>query len=86
MTTETRKGGRKKTGMRYDLLIDKIQPEELGKEMVNVGNLVADEEWQIVNDSEHSWQKDQSEIYSRENTNLRLLEWMHGLQADDKEK
>ena len=47
VTTETRKGGRKKTGMRYnrygdDFLVDKIQPEELGEEMVNVGDLVAD--------------------------------------------
>ena len=63
MTTETRKGGRKKTEMRYNrygdnFLIDKIQPEELGEEMVNVSNLVADEEWQIINDGEHSWQED----------------------------
>ena len=101
MTMETRTGGRKKTGMRYnrygdDFLIDKIQPEELGEEMVSVGNLAADEEWQIINDSEHSWQEDQtspekevdpeqSEIERRENQNLRILERMHGLQADDKE-
>ena len=94
MTMETRTGGRKKTGMRYnrygdDFLIDKIQPEELGEEMVSVGNLAADEEWQIINDSEHSWQEDQtspekevdpeqSEIERRENRNLRILERMHG--------
>ena len=65
MTTETRKGGRKRTGMRCnrygdDFLIDKIRPEELGEEMVNVGDLVADDEWQIINDSEHSWQEDHS--------------------------
>ena len=65
MTMETRTGGRKKTGMRYnrygdDFLIEKIQPEELGEEMVSVGNLAADEEWQIINDSEHSWQEDQT--------------------------
>ena len=64
--------------------------------MVNMSDLVVDEEWQIVNNSEHSWQEDhtspekevdleQSEIERRENTNLRILEWMHGLQADDKE-
>ena len=63
MTMEARRGGRKKTSMRYnrygdDFLIDKIQPEEPGAEMVNVGDLVADEEWQIINDSEHSWQED----------------------------
>ena len=53
--------------------------------MVDVGDLVADEEWQIINDSEHSWQEDhtspekemdleQSEMERREKTNLRILE------------
>ena len=89
MTTWTRKGNRKRTGMRYnrygdDFLNDKIQPEEIGKQLVNIGDLVADEEWQIINDSEHSLQEDysvpereidleQSEIERRENTNLRVL-------------
>ena len=84
MTKETRKGGRKRTGMRYnrygdDVLIDKIQPEEIGEELVNVGELVANEERQIINDSEHSLQEDHSmperemnlehsEIERRENT------------------
>ena len=87
--------------MRYnrygdDFLIDKIQPEEIGEELVNVGQLVADEEWQINNDNEHSLQEDysvperevdleQSEIERRENTNLRILEWMHNLETDEKE-
>ena len=48
-TAGTRTGNRKRTGMRYnrygdDFLIDKIQPEEIGEEIVNVGELVADEE------------------------------------------
>ena len=101
MTTETRKGGRKKTRIRMnrygdDFLFDTIQSEKLGEVMVNVGNLIADEEWQIMNDSEHSWREDhtspekeadleQNEIERREKTNRRILEWMHGLQADDKE-
>ena len=70
-----------------DSLIEKIQPEEISAELVNVGELVADEEWQIINDSEHSLQEDhsiqerqidleQSEIERRENTNLRILEWI----------
>ena len=47
-TAGTRNGNRKRTGMRYnrygdDFLIDKIQPEEIGEELVNVGELVADE-------------------------------------------
>ena len=87
--------------MRYNrygdiFLIDKIQPEELGEEMVNVNNLVANEDWQTINDGEHSWQEnhtspekefdaEQREIERTENANLRILEWIHGLQADDKE-
>ena len=56
MTRGIRKGDRKRTGMRYnrygdDFLIDKIQPDEIGEELVNVGELVADEEWQIIKDS-----------------------------------
>ena len=42
----------------YDFLMDKIQPEEMGRELVNVGDLVANEEWQIINDSEHSLQEE----------------------------
>ena len=50
MTTRTKKGDRKRTGMRYnrygdDFLIDKIQPDEIGEELVNIGDLVAVEEW-----------------------------------------
>ena len=61
-----------------------------------MGELVANEEWQIINVSEHSLQEDysvperevdleQSEIEIRENTNLRKLEWMHNLETDEKE-
>ena len=61
MTTATRKSDRKLTCMRYnrygdDFLIDMIQPDEV----VNVGELVADEDWQIINDSEDSLQEDYS--------------------------
>ena len=74
-------------------MIKKIQPEEICADMVSMGDLVADEEWQIINDSEHSWQEDhtvperevdleQSELERRDNTNLMILEWMHGLQND----
>ena len=63
---------------------------------MNVGELVADEEWQIVSDSEHSLQEhysipqrevnlEQSEIKRRENTNLRILEWMRKLETDERE-
>ena len=52
-----------------------------------MGELEADDEWQIINDSEHYPKEDystpeqetdleQSEIERRENTNLRILEWM----------
>ena len=88
----TRSGNRKRTGMRYnrygdDFLIDKIQPDDLSKELLSVGELADDDEWQIINDNEHYPQEDystperetdleQSEIKRKENTNLRILEWM----------
>ena len=88
----TRSGNSKRTGMRYnrygdDFLIDKIQPDKLGEELLSVGELAADVEWQIINDSENYPQEDystpeqetdleQSEIERRDNTNLRILEWM----------
>ena len=64
--------------------------------MVNMSDLVADQEWQIINDSEHSWHDDhtvpekevdleQSEVERRQNTNFRVLGQMHGLQLDEKE-
>ena len=95
MTTATRKSYRKRTGMRYnryvdDFLIDKIQTDEIGEELVNLDELVADEDWQIINDSENSLHEnysvperevdlEQSEIERREKTNLRTLKWMHNL-------
>ena len=68
-----------------DFLIDNIQPDEIGEELVSVGELVADDEWQIIKDSEHYLQEDysiperetdleKSEIERRENTSLRILE------------
>ena len=75
-----------------DFLIDKIQPDELSDELLSVGELVADDEWQIINDSEHYPKEDystpeqetdleQSEIERRENTNLRILEWMRDVKS-----
>ena len=88
ITARTRSGNRKRTGMRYnrygnDFLIDKIQPDELSEELLSVGELVAVDECQIINDNEHCPQEDystpeqetdleQSEIGRRENTNLRI--------------
>ena len=97
ITAGTRSGNRKRTGMRYnrygdDFLIDKIRPDDLGYALLSVGELVADNEWQIINDSEHHPKEDyptteqetdleQSEIERRENTNLRILEWMHDVKS-----
>ena len=97
----TRSGNRKRTGMRYnrygdDFLIDKIQPDDLGKELISVGELAADGEWQIIDDNEHYPQEDystperetdleQSEIERRENTNLRILEWMRDVKNRSEE-
>ena len=90
ITAGTTSGNRKRTGTRYnrygdDFLIDKIQPHELSDELLSVGELVADDEWQIVNDGEHYPKEDystpeqktdleQSEIERRENINLRIPE------------
>ena len=97
ITAGTRSGNRKRTGMMYtrygdDFLIDKMRPDELGDELLSVGELVADDEWQIINDSEHYPKEDystpeqetyleQSEIERRENTNLRILEWMRDVKS-----
>ena len=97
ITTGARSGNRKRTGMRYnrygdDFLIDKIRPDELGDELLSVGELVLDDEWQIINDCEHYPKEDystpeqetdleQSEIERRENTNLRILEWMRDVKS-----
>ena len=59
--------------------------------------LVADDEWQIINCNEHYPQEDyftpeqetdleQSEIERRENTNLRILEWMRGAKSKGDEE
>ena len=101
-TAETRTGNRKMTSMRYnrygdDFLIDKIHSDEIGEELVSVGELVADDEWQIINDSKHYLQEndsiperetdlEQSQIERRENTNLRILEWMRGLKNEGDEE
>ena len=78
-------------------MIDKIQPDELSEELLSVGEFVADDEWQIINDSEHYPQEDystpeqetdleQSEIERRENTNLRKLEWLRDLKTEGDEE
>ena len=87
--------------MRYnrygdDFLIDKIRPVELGDELLGVGELVANDKWQIINDSEHYPKEDysrpvqeldleQSEIERTENTNLRILEWMRDVESEEDE-
>ena len=93
---------RKRTGMRYnrygdDFLIEMIQPDELSEELLSVCGLVADDEWQIINDREHYPQEDystpeqetdleQREIERRENTNLRILEWMRDVKSKGNEE
>ena len=65
ITAGTRSGNRKRTGMRYnrygdDFLIDKMRPDELSDELLSVGELLADDEWQIINDSEYYPKEDYS--------------------------
>ena len=97
----TRTGNRKRTGMRYnrygdDFLIDKIQPDKLGEELLSTGELEAEEEWQVIDDGGHYPQEDYStpeletdleqiEIERRENTNLRILEWMRDVKDESHE-
>ena len=97
ITAGTRSGNRKRRGMIYnsygdDFLIDKTRPDELGDKLLSAGELVADDEWQIINDSEHYPKEDystpeqetdleQSEIERSENTNLRILEWMRDVKS-----
>ena len=102
ITAGIRSGNRKRTGMRYNrygdnFLIDKIRPDELSDdELLIVGELVADDEWQIINDSDHYPKEDystpeqerdleQSEIERRENTNLIILEWMRDVKSNGDE-
>ena len=98
----TRSGNRKRRRMRYnrygdEFLIDKIKPDEVCEELLSVGKLAADDEWQIINDSEHYPQEDystpeqetdleQSEIEKRENTNLRIQEWMRDVKSKSDEE
>ena len=48
-----------KTSMRYNrygdnFLIHKIKPDEVGADMVSIGELVSDKEWQIIRDKENT--------------------------------
>ena len=76
--------------------IDKLRPDELSDELLSVGELVADDEWQIVNDSEHYTKEEystpeqetdleHSQIERRENTNLKILEWMRDVKSKEDE-
>ena len=77
-------------------MIDKIQPDRLGEELLSAGELEAGEEWQVIDDVGHYPQEDhstpeletdleQSEIERRENTNLRILEWMRDVKDESHE-
>ena len=101
ITVGIRSDNRKRTGMRYnrygdDFLIDKIRPDEVGNELLSVDELLAGDEWQIINDNEYYPNEDystpeqetdleQSEIERRENSNLRILEWMRGVKSEEDE-
>ena len=68
MTIETRRGRRKKTKLKYnrygdDFLIDKIQPDEIGADLVSMGDLT--QVWQIIEDDADFWQEDHT-VYENE--------------------
>ena len=57
MIMEKTRGGRKKTSMTFNrygdnFLIDKIKSDEIGAELFGVGELIPDQEWQIIKDLE----------------------------------
>ena len=86
----TRTGNRKRTGMRYnrygdDFLIDKIQPDELGEELLSAGELEAEEEWQVIDDGGHYPQETTRRQNWRPISNLRLLEWMRDVKDESRE-
>ena len=71
-------------------MIYKIKPDETNADMVGdlvVGDLVPNQEWQIIDDDKSFWQENHSgperemdveecEAEKREPTNLRILEWL----------
>ena len=68
----------------------------MGDELLSAGELEAEEEWQVIDDGGHYPQDDystpkletdleQSEIERRENTNLRILEWMRDVKDESRE-
>ena len=62
ITMETRKGGHKKSRMIYNrsgdnFWIDKKKTDEIGADMVNLGDFVPDQEWQIIDHDESFWQE-----------------------------
>ena len=99
MTIDIKRGGHKKTSMRYnrcgdDFLIDKIKPDEVGADLVIMVDLLQDKEWQIYDDDEYFWQEDysiaerqmgleQSEAEKREQKNVRILEWIYDLPSGE---
>ena len=79
-----RTGNRRRTGMRYnrygdDFLIDKIQPDKLGEELLSAGQLEAEDEWQVIDDSGHYPQEDYSTPELE--TDPRSRSWTDQLQA-----
>ena len=78
-------------------MIDKIQPDKLREELLSAGELEAEEEWLVIDDGGHYPQEDystpeletdleQSEIERKENTNLRILEWMRDVKDENYEE
>ena len=53
ITMVTRRGGSKNTSRKYniygdDFLIDRIQSDEIGADLVSMGDLIPEKEWQIM--------------------------------------
>ena len=72
---------------------NEIKPDELSEELKSVGELAAEDERQFIDDGKHYPQEDystpeletdleQSETERRENTILRILEWMRDVKNE----
>ena len=97
-TRQSKKGRNKKKYNPYgeDFVIDRIVLSDMMESMVGLDKLAVQKDIDLVNDMDQDWIDDRSEpevefepeveqTHEQELTNLRVLEWLHGLPADPKE-
>ena len=98
-TMQGKKGRNKKKYNPYgeDCVIDRIVLSDIMDWLVGLDEVAVPQEIDLVNDMEQDWIDDRSkpevefepeveQTHEQELTNLRVLEWLHDLPADPKEK